>query len=339
MPQFKTQYGIIQTPDWSDDLIATSLEKHGEWAFIESLVFSTLIRKGDKVWDGGAFLGTFGLGATQIAAQAGRRAAFLLAIEPGTELNASLQCNLQRNSPCLWDLAARAISLHETTMQAVFEAEANHGARAYHVVPDTADAAPDPDASGADPAKASADGTQVQGWPLWHLRQQYGDYDCLKLDLEGMEFEALKSDFDYIHDKKPVIWVECNESPHSLKVLEAMCALGYDPIYVASLAFRPDNFNRNPYQIYPMAYEAALVGVPRDRLAGFDPAAAAPDHDIILRHVRNSWDLRNALWVTPRWAMAEWINMSRSELIALMGRILRDESLETFLFSDDVSAK
>jgi len=358
--QFKTKYGFIQTPDWQDDLIVTSLAKHGEWAFVEHHLFATLIRKGDRVWDGGAFLGTFGIGAAQIAAEHGQKPAFLLAIEPGAEINICLQANLQWNSPCPWDLASCAISLNEGILQAVTEAEANHGSRAYHQITDTThdDATHDSEVSGfakldgdAPVAKGPASNTmdqaphsdaegsgapvQVEGFPLWRLRALHGDYECMKLDIEGMEFEALKSDFDYIRDKKPVIWAECNESPASLKVLEAMLALGYYPVYVAFPAFRSDNFNRNPDQIYPMAYEAALVAAPPDRLADFDPVAAAPGYEIIVHHVQNEWDLRKALWATPRWAMADWAKMKRSELIAIMGRQARGETLDRFLTGTD----
>ena len=171
----------------------------------------------------------------------------------------------------------------------------------------------------------------VEGRPLWWLRAVYGDYDCLKLDVEGMEFEALKSDFDYVKEKKPVIWAECNESHASLRILEAMLALGYQPLYVAFPAFRSDNFNRSPDLIYPMAYEAALVAAPPDRLADFDPVKVGSGHDIIRSYIRTEWDLRNALWHTPRWANTSVADMKKAELIALVGHMSRGETLDRFL--------
>ena len=177
------------------------------------------------------------------------------------------------------------------------------------------------------------DGTSVEAGidcqPLWHLRSQHGKYDILKLDIEGMEVEAIKGDFEYIRDDKPVIWAECNESILSLRLLDAMVAAGYSPVYVAFPAFRKANFRGQADLPYPMAYEAALLAAPPDRLAGFDTAGFG--EEIIVKPVKTSWDLRQALWATPRWAASAWVQASRSELIALMGRMQRGEDLGKFL--------
>lgn len=314
MIQLSTRYGQIVTPDWDDDLIVTSLRKHGEWAFIEQSLLAATLREGDRVWDGGAFLGTFGLGVVQLATEQGRAPASLLAIEPGADINDCLNANLSRNCPCPATVAACAISLHEGLLQLDEADDANHGARSYQSV--------DPE------EETGGSGYTVPSLPLWELRNRHGNYDCLKLDVEGMEFDALRSDFEYLQQEKPVIWAECNESRESLRILEAMMALGYDPLYVAFPAFRADNFNKSPDLIYPMAYEAALLACNAERRAGLE-AIAGPE--VILQPVKSGWDLRQALWSTPRWAQKDWVDMSRPQLIALLGRMSRGEELGEFL--------
>ncbi len=131
MVEVNTLYGLISVPDWPTDLIVRALEAFGEWAPVEQRLFSSLIREHDRVWDGGAFLGTFGLGAVQFAASAGRRPDFLLAIEPGRSIAPHLGLNLQRNSPCSWDVSPYAISMEEQILYPANDSGENHGALSY----------------------------------------------------------------------------------------------------------------------------------------------------------------------------------------------------------------
>ncbi|CAM5496159.1 Methyltransferase, FkbM family OS=Afipia felis OX=1035 GN=BN961_03217 PE=4 SV=1 [Afipia felis] len=304
-------------PDWPDDLIVRALHAFGEWAPLEQRLFSSLIRKHDRVWDGGAYLGTFGLGATQIAAEEDRRPDFLLAIEPGRTLAPHLRLNLKQNSPCAWDLAPVGISLDEQMLYPANSSLENFGALAYLSRPEQR----------ADSSDTNSD-TGVEGMPLWRLREKFGDYDCLKLDVEGMELNALRSDFTYLKKRAPAIWIECNENPASLKILEALIALDYEPMYLAFPAFRTDNFRNNPKKFFPMAYEASLVGARGD---GRDALHSLINRDdVIVAQIRDSWELRKAMWITPRWAEESWTKCSRPELIALLGRMSRNEDISTF---------
>lgn len=317
MQEYDTIYGRIVTPDWPEDIIMRSLSELGEWSYPEQQILARLTRSGDVLWDGGAFLGTFGIGLAQICMQNGQPLARLLAIEPGAELRPSLSLNLERNVTCPHAVVPCAIGASVGRLIPDMPADGvaeNHGALAYHAVK-------------GDGGEVGCEG--VECLPLWHLRAQHGDYDILKLDVEGMEFEALKGDFDYIRDRKPVIWAECNETLSSLLLLEAMVAAGYTPLYLAFPAFRKANFRGRSDLPYPMAYEAALLAAPPDRLAQLDVSGLG--EEIIVKAVTTSWDLRQALWSTPRWAEAAWTTASRIELIALLGRMRRGEDLGEFL--------
>jgi len=316
MPDLETFYGNISTPDWKGDLIKRSLDQHGEWAFVEQQLLASVLQSGDRFWDGGALFGTFGLGVAQIAAQADKMPEFLLAIEPGADLHSHVRSNLERNSPCPFDFAPYAITQEacQLQMQEVPDIDLNHGARSYELL-----------------SHDTSHHTAVDGLPLWMLREEYGNYDCLKLDIEGMELAALLGDMDYLQNLRPAIWAECNEDLASLKLLEAMVFAGYEPVYVAFPAFRSNNYKKSSELIYPMVYEAALLGASQDRMVQFQTAVQTIGAELIVHQVRSSWDLRKALWTTPRWTMPEWADMNQVELIALLGRYERKEDLRLFL--------
>ncbi len=325
MQKIETIYGDIAAPDWQDDLIVRSLIELGEWSYNEQLLASQLVRKGDVIWDGGAFLGTFGIGITQIAARANRAPASLLAIEPGEELGACLKANLGMLAPCRTQFAPFAVGPECGHLMALSngDTDSNHGALAYAPVK-----------SIETPAGNSLVGDQVGGRiveskALWQLRAEFGDYDFLKLDVEGMERAAIVSDFDYLKARKPVIWAECNEALSSILVLEALLALGYEPVYLAFPAFRPNNFRVNSNLPHPLSYEAVLIGADPDLLAGLDTSVTS--EIAICRSVRTSWDLRQALWATPRWSAPEWVSMTKPEMVALIGRLSRGEVIGKFL--------
>lgn len=307
MGHFQTIYGEISTPETPDDLIVRSLKLYGEWSLTEQHLLAPLIRAEDRFWDVGAFLGTFGLGLTRMAKAP---PSFLLSVEPNPEILPHLQDNLRRNAPCKFEVAACAAGgENQYLSRRPGAGDGNAGAISYQ--------------------PASTPENAVHCRTLEDLRSQYGDYDVLKLDVEGMENAAIRGDIEFIKQNRPVIWAECNEIPESVVLLETLVWLGYEPLYVGFPAFRSKNFNRSTQKIFPLAYEAGLLAAPKERLDQFTGQAEA--EDIIIRPVKTSFDLRRALWVTPRWSMPEWTTLSRAELIATLGRMESHQTLETFL--------
>lgn len=308
---YQTIYGEIETPDWENDLIVNSLRSRGEWSYLEQCLFAPMLRRDDALWDGGAFLGTFGLGSVQIAAQLGQAPSYLLAIEPGAELIPHLESNLRRNASCEFNLASVGIGPASGTLVVKDITGENHGALAY------------------EPATTPSSKAGVSSQALWQLRERYGFYDALKLDIEGMEAAALHDEFEYIQHHRPLIWCECNEALSSIKLLEVLEAAGYEPLYVAFPAFRLKTFNGEISPPFPVAYEAVLLGCPASRIEDFDSHASG--EEVVVKVVHTSWDLRQALWLTPRWALEEWACLSRPELIALLTRQHQKSDLGRFL--------
>lgn len=305
-----TLYGPLSVPDWPGDLIVRSLRQLGEWCAAETMLASALLEPGETLYDAGAFLGTFSLGIAMSGAPA-----HVVAIEANAALVTALTHNLGL-LPGTATLVSCGLAQRSGWLVPDTEDPQNHGATAYHFS-----------------AEQSGDAATIPTQTLSQLRKSHGDYDFLKLDLEGMELDALRGDFPYLKERKPVIWAECNESPDSLRLLSALKWMNYDVLYVAFPAFRTANFRGATDLIYPMAYEAALVAGPADRLQRLAESAATrvPGEDIICRPITTAFDLRRALFDTPRWTRKEWTLLSRAELIARLGRMTADTRLAAFL--------
>jgi len=305
-----TLYGPISTPAWPDDLIVRALRERGEWGAVETELAARVLRDGCRLWDVGAFLGTFSLGVSRFVTPSA-----VVAIEANRHLAPHLPRNLSQGMSCPTQVINAGVGLHRGWMipTPAKEIVNNHGAQEYvfHDAPDNA------------PNEA------VPCFPLRQLRHDHGNYDALKLDIEGAEIDALKSDYNYIKENQPVLWVECNETPQSLLLLSAMRSFGYAPFYIAFPAFRRRSFRREPDLTYSMAYEAALVGARPGVLDDVDWQVEG--EEIIARPVTSHNDLRRALFDTPRWSREDWLNLGRAELIARLTRADAGQTLGDFL--------
>lgn len=305
-----TLYGMLHVPDWTDDLIIRSLGQLGEWCAAEGILAGALLEPGETLWDAGAFLGTFALGAA-----AGTTPGKILAIEANPALADTLRQNLAL-SPCPARVVSCGVAARGGWLVPHNEDPENRGATSYR----HSDQSPD-------------SGAVIRCCSLAELRAEHGPYDMLKLDLEGMELDALRGDIPFLQSRHPLIWAECNEAQESLSLLGGLKWLKYDVLYVAFPAFRKANYHGSEDLIYPMAYEAALVAGPAERLERLAARAASllPGEDIIWRPITTSFDLRRAMFDTPRWARPEWAGLSRVELVARLGRMERGIVLQGFL--------
>lgn len=303
--ELTTIYGPLVVPDAPEDLIVRHLSAFGEWAWLEAAFCGQFVDAAAVVYDVGACLGTYSLGVAPCGP------AKIVAVEANPDLIPLLTENLRRNCAGVAHVVVNAaVGLAGETQGATFAvAPGNIGAsQVTH-----------------DPERGSG----VRLRPLHALRREHGDYGLLKLDIEGMELEAFRSDAVWIRDNKPVIWLECNETPSTQPLFGALKWAGYDIFYFAFPAFRKGNFNANPEPVFPCAYEAALLGIAPG--AAPELSREARENDCLLVPVPEYSALKAAMWRTPRWARPEWANLTRPELIALLGRAERGQKLASFL--------
>ncbi|MGV6847914.1 MAG: FkbM family methyltransferase [Marinibacterium sp.] len=323
--QIDSLYGPLVVPDRKGDLVLDVLESTGEWAALESALAAALLPPGGALWDAGAFVGTFSLGLARHA-----RPGRVLAIEADPDLAGCLRANLGL-LPCRGNVVSAGLGpAAGWLVPARSRDAANRGADSYRFVPEA------PEDPGACPSRTLAD-----------LRAEHGDYDLLKLDLEGMELDALRGDMDHLRARHPAIWAECNEDHASLRLMAGLKWAGYGVLYVAFPAVRAQPYRMPGDPVLPMAYEAALVAAAPGPLAAFAahldgrrggepaPPGTAPipgaPADILCRPVETAFDLRRALFDTPRWGREDWAGLSRAELIARLGRAEQGIDLKTFI--------
>jgi FkbM family methyltransferase len=303
-----TIYGMISVSDYDDsDLISACLSTYGEWGYAETLVASTLVNNSDTIWDIGAHLGTFSLGLA-MNAQVGQ----VLAVDANPEITGYLETNLLNNLNVNFSTFLAGVSFFSGYGSLYLADTSNHGAARFILKSSSEEQSSD----------------CISSITLQELRSRYGNYDFLKLDIEGMEVSAIQGDADYINKRKPVIWAECNEDKQSFILLDKLIELGYAPLYVAFPVIRSEKRQTPRQVIHPMAYEAALVCGSPERLKKLTTSAISDP--CIVRKVSTHNDLRQALWDTPRWARQEWVDLSKPELVARIGHLERGDDYETF---------
>ena len=329
-----TRYGPMRAP-LSADTIANFLRTYGEWGFDEVRFISSVLRPEAKVADIGAFVGTFGLGLSQLG-----KVAALTCVEPNPYIAPLLRENLETNCRVPFAVVEAVIGPRsDAGFLGAADAD-NLGSMAFS--PRTAD----PESNGRgenlatgaetdvieinDVEAADGDGVIVaESLTLAELRERHGPFDLVKADVEGLERELLISDANWLSRGETIVWVECNEHPASLDTFDTMKFMGFDVHYFAFPACNPDNAKASDEVIFPWAYEAGLLGTRGAITPELDARLIA--HECLLRPVRTREELREAIWRTPRWSYPDWLAMSRPEIVAVATRQLDGQSLNTFL--------
>jgi len=306
-----TRYGPLVVPG-EGDMISAFLKAMGEWAYLETEFVCSIIPPGLRVLDGGAFVGTFALSLAR------RTPARMVSVEVNPTVVPLLQANFVRLAPDSYVVEHAAIGESTTLAYTLNSAAENLGAT--RVVASGAKA----DTNHFDEASPRHATT------LAELRKRHGDFDLIKLDIEGGELAALTADTCWLQAFRPLLWLECNESASAFPMYDFLHSIGYDVYFYAYPSHNAANHLGCTKPIFPGAYEAGLLAVgagsPELRLSDSLRQAGC---DLVKLASREH--LKACLWVTPRWAFSDWDDMPRSRLLALCGRFYRGESYNTFL--------
>jgi FkbM family methyltransferase len=304
-----TRYGLMSIPASQADLIGRFLCEFGEWGWDEvCFVAATLGDDPVHILDCGAFIGTFGLGMSQRLV-----APKVTFVEGNPKAVSMLRGNIARNfaSAQIVDkvLAAPGALIADGPAQ-----PDNLGSNSFIDFASTQD--------------GFLPGDKYEITSLSKIRIASGDFDLLKLDIEGMELSVLKSDEESLRTGRITIWTECNEDPRSLEVVELLLAWGLETYYFAWPAFNPDNFNGNRDPMLPFAYEAGLLAAPQSI-----PKLSEQhlEHRCILKRVSSVRELKEALWRTPRWGYKEWLDAPGAEIAAMACHVILRDSFDTYL--------
>lgn len=309
--EIETRYGLLAVPDTETDIIGRFLVRYGEWGWDEVCFLAEILpEENARVLDVGAFVGTFGLGLAQK-----RKLGALCFVEANPAVVPLLARNVHRNSPLPAAVVEALVAAPGTLPAAGRMIEAgNFGSISFAsaLAEDKAEAAPAPERSVT----------------LAELRVEFGDFDLVKLDVEGMELDILRADEEHLARGCTSIWVECNEDPRSLEIAELLLNWNVNIYYFAFPAFNPENMRGDQDPIFPLAYEAGLLAAPKVPPALTDPLRR---HRCILGSVHSRDELKKLMWRTPRWGEREWLDAKPEEMAALAGRSLRGEVYDAYL--------
>lgn len=309
----KTRYGNLEVFT-QNDLICDFLRLYGEWSYIETAFINSILKVGERILDGGGFLGTFSLGIKESLPE------FILAIEPNPSAYTLLRKNLRKNLQCPFAVENCFISNGGTKIQdGCLKINDNLGSMSYLN-------------SLESEAEKGKDKSSARSLTLKELRIKYGPFSFIKLDIEGGEVSALISDADYLAKAHPIIWVECNEDIRSIELFTLLKSLHYKVYFFCYSAFNPNNFNGKTQKIFPVAFEAGLLAAPFEKEISCPEALTKTGAKLKL--LESEEDLKRSLWLTPRWGKEEWTNLSITELQAICTRISKGENFSTFLIED-----
>lgn len=312
-----TRYGVVRTFD-DGDLISRTLLEYGEWSHLETQFLRAFVRPDHAVFDVGAYLGTFALGLAGLAPFKS-----LVAVDANPAAYERLVSNLRRHIavPCRTKLAAvgqwDGVTGAGLGLRAHVDRR-NRGALQW--------SAPESDLEAFETLDLDVPVVSLKA-----LREEYGAYDVLKLDVEGMELLALASDAAWIREHHPVIWLECNETPDNLAVLDFLAWSGYASYYFAFPAYDPDKLARR-LALNAYSFEAGLLAVSPGQGVGLGDDLRRKG--CFLRPLANRAALKEALWITPRYSLPEWEGKSQYQLAALHGRLRNGEDYAGYLRED-----
>jgi FkbM family methyltransferase len=219
--------------------VGRSLDLYGEWAEAEMQLLARIVRPGDVVIDVGANIGTHMVCFAQQVGPSGAVVAF----EPQRFLFHLLCANAALNG--LTNVYCQYAALGERSGQILV---------------------PRLNPSALNNFGALALGRFSEGEPVPVITlDQVAVPSCrvVKIDVEGMEQQVLKGGRQFIDKFKPVLYVENNQPDKSAAVIDLIKSMNYDVYWHCPAGFNPDNYFRNPFNMFGAYGDINVVCIPK----------------------------------------------------------------------------
>ncbi len=234
----------------NDQYIGRSFDLYGEYSEGEITLFDQIVREGQVVVDVGANIGDHTLFFARKVGLAGAVYAF----EPQRLVFQTLCANMALNSIANTSCYNAALGVEKgeivVPLIAPWGQEYNFGGMALG---------------------GHQEGDRVPVFPLDDLR--LGACHFIKIDVEGMELEVLLGAQALIRANRPVLYVENDRQEKSADLIRHLDGLGYDLYWHRPLLYNPDNFFRNPENIFGNIGSHNMLCLPKGtgyRLEGFE---------------------------------------------------------------------
>jgi FkbM family methyltransferase len=233
----------------NDLYVGRSLKEYGEWAQNEVDFLRALIAEGDVVVDAGAFIGTHSVAFSRFVGPKGRVYSF----EPHPQSFQILRKNIQENGCDNVHACNVGLSDQAGEMQVEqFELDSPISLGSVQLSSGT----------------AQFDRVKVQVHTLDDVRLEA--CQLIKVDVEGMEYHVLLGARATLETHRPLVYAECNSADGGWPVIQFMRSLGYATYVHSAEAFNPENFRKNPVNIFGSARELGLLCVPAGRADAFE---------------------------------------------------------------------
>lgn len=211
----------------NDVFVGRSLDVYGEFSEFEAELFGQVVHAGDLVVEVGANIGAHTLFLAKAVGVEGA----VMAFEPQRIVYQTLCANMALNS------IPNAHCLHAAVGEAPgavvvpefdYNLENNYGGLSL--------------------------GEHVQGESVGVVTlDSFTVPSCrfLKIDVEGMELDVLKGATKFIAQHRPVLYIENDREDRSPDLVRFTAALGYRMYWHKPPLFNPNNFLKNPENVFP----------------------------------------------------------------------------------------
>jgi FkbM family methyltransferase len=207
----------------------------------------SLIEPGDTIVDAGAFIGTHTLAFGQKVGFDGR----VLAFEPTKESFYCLTGNIMINNVYKVEAMQIALGKEEGILDLVSVGNVNK--------PNNYGGLGSIDYS-------TNETTYITKKVKMKALDSFNLTECklIKIDVEGMSLEVLEGAKNTIEKCRPCIFTEVDDFKHQKKLIKFMKNFGYNAYDATSPLFNPNNYFKNPNNIFPGIVSFAIFCCPND---------------------------------------------------------------------------
>ena len=238
--QAAARYGyVLYNPN--DKYIGRSLDLYGEYSQGEVEIFRQIIMPGWTILDIGANIGCHTVFMAQVTENSGR----IIAFEPQRQTFQLLCANVILNSLFNVQCHNNAVSDSEGEI----------------LVP-VLDPVSEQNFGGLDLRQ------QKQGETIKKITvDSLGLAACqfIKLDVEGMEIMALTGAQETISKFRPIMYVENDRKENSEALIRLIASFGYRMYWHLPPLFNPDNYNKNPENVFGNIVSENMLCFHRDK--------------------------------------------------------------------------
>lgn len=239
-----TRWGLMLA-NVNDTFVGKSLARYGEFSAAETALFRLVLSPNAFVVEVGANIGA-------LTIPLARHAAVVLAVEPQRIPYQTLCANVQLNS------LTNVFTLHaacgnETGRVPMIDLDPRReqnfgGTRLSHATPET---------------------PRHQSVPLVRLDDVLADWDApvtlLKIDVEGMERDVMEGARERITKDRPILYFENDRAETYFENVQWVeQAFGYRVFQHLAPLYTPDNFKREPENVFGPIVSGNNVAVPSD---------------------------------------------------------------------------